>query len=115
MSDNASATDLMQLAETMTQGGSIRIRNEAFYVAKFTVSYNLQGRRYHEESGHFGSFENRTVIVPEGATDILLEVFYRGVFAWSSLFEKRWPSPPTICYKVWGTIFSPQHAEVPCD
>lgn len=106
---------LMKLAENMTQGGSIRIRNEAFYLAKFQVSYDLDGRRFHNESGHFGSFENRTVIIPAGAKNILLEAFYRGVFAWSSLFEARWDQPPTKCYKIWGTIFSPQHEEVRCD
>lgn len=109
------ATDLMKVAENMTQGGSIRIRNEAFYVSKFRVSYDLSGRRYEASSGNFGSFENRTVIIPQGATNVLLEVFYHGVFAWSSLFEERWENPPTVCYKIWGTLFSPQHAQVGCD
>lgn len=112
---SANATELMKLAENMTQGGFVRIRNEAFYLSTFRVSYDLGGSRHHENSGDFGSFENRTVIIPDGATNVLLEVFYRGVFAWSSQFEERWDSPPSICYKVWGTIVSPQHAQVPCD
>lgn len=94
--------------------GSITIRNEAFFETRFSIEYTLDGHQFTEYSENFGSFNARTLPIPEGATSIFLKCEGLFVFAWSTVFTARFDHPVTKCYKVWGTMFSPQHEEIPC-
>lgn len=96
------------------QAGSITIRNEGFYVARFSITYTVAGQRFSQQTDPLGSLQSRSLFIPAGATDIhlLAEISY-GLF-WGSIFTQIFPSPVEKCYKVWGTVFEQGWAEISC-
>jgi hypothetical protein len=94
--------------------GSIFVRNEAFFVVKFSIQYTLGGNQYTQYSPDIPQFNSQMLAIPAGATDIFLKVEGLYLFAWSVIFTARFQEPVTKCYKVWGTMFSPQHEEISC-
>ena len=106
----------VELMET-GKGGSVLVRNEGGYVARFRVTYTLDNKEYTRDSGNFPLGQNRSVDIPAGATDIHLKVedlVWPWPESWSTIFTKSWSSPETHCYKVYGTTLNPAYAEIKC-
>ncbi|WMJ71868.1 thiol-activated cytolysin C-terminal domain-containing protein [Cytophagaceae bacterium ABcell3] len=94
------------------QGGSILIRCEGGYVARFTVSYTFQGKEFSKHSGNISLGVNKSESIPAGATNIHLKVEEMWGFGWSTIFTKDFGSPVTKKYKVYGTTLNPKYSEI---
>lgn len=94
--------------------GSITVRNEAFFMLRFSIEYTFDGHQFIRHTGDIPQFSAATLAIPEGATSIFLKVEGLFIAHWSIVFTARFEKPVTKCYKVWGTMLSPQHEEVPC-
>jgi hypothetical protein len=99
---------------TLTTAGSILVRNEGGYVARFSVSYDLNGQEFTKDSGNFTLGVNASIEIPAGATNIRLKVEEMWGFGWSTIFNKTFPEPVTACYKIYGTTLDPKHSEISC-
>ena len=110
-------TQVIETFETEVKGGALTVRNEGGYLAFMRVSFWQDGKEYSRTEGDFAIGQNRTIQLPSGAYDIFLKVecvvwpFPRTM---STIFTKNYDKPETMCFKVWGTTLSPQHAEIPC-
>ena len=62
--------------------GSLLVRNEGGYVARFTLTYNLAGNEFTQESGDITLGVNKSAWVPAGATEIRLKVEENMGWAW---------------------------------
>jgi hypothetical protein len=93
--------------------GNISVKNEGGYVAKFSVSFELNGARQTKESGSITLGRTLNVDVPVGATNIRLKVeYFTGWLDESKvIFEKTFTKPEVKCFKIWGTVFSQGHDE----
>lgn len=96
------------------QAGSILVRCEGGYVARFTLSYMLNGHDFSKHSGDISLGVNKSESIPSGATNIHLKVEEMWGFGWSTIFTKNYDSPATQCFKVYGTTLSPKYAEISC-
>lgn len=95
--------------------GSITIRNTGGYVAKFSITYDYQGKEVTKSSGKFSAGVNKTLEIPEGATNIYLKVEeYWFISSTTTIFTKKFPAPVTKCYKIWGTTLNPKWEETDC-
>lgn len=97
-----------------TTTGSITVRNSGGYVARFSVSYKLNGHEFTKDSGNFTVGVNKSIMIPQGATDIFLKVEEMWGFGWSTIFTKSYPGPVTKCFKVYGTTLNPKWEEIDC-
>ena len=98
--------------EVSVAGGSVKVRNEGGYVARFSLSYTFQGHNFTKNSGTFSLGVNKSIEIPEGATDIHLKVEEMWGFGWSTIFTKVFPTPESKSYKVYGTTLNPKWAEL---
>lgn len=95
--------------------GSITVRNTGGYVAKFSITYDFQGKEVTEDSGNFTAGVNKTLEIPSGATNIYLKVEeYWFIKSTTTIFTQRFPEPVTKCYKIWGTTLNPKWEETDC-
>lgn len=95
--------------------GSVLVRNDGGYVAKFTVSYDLHGTRRTEDSGDFVREVSKEVAVPDGATDIDLKVEeYWLPGQLTTIFTTHFNTPQQKCYKIYGTTLNPGYDEISC-
>lgn len=96
------------------QGGSILVRCEGGYVARFTLSCKYKDHDFSKHSGNISLGVNKSESMPAGATNIHLKVEEMWGFGWSTIFTKDYPSPVTECFKVYGTTLSPKYAKIAC-
>lgn len=96
------------------QGGSIKIRNEGAYVARFTLSYKFMDHEFSKHSGDITIWINKSESMPAGATDIHLKVEEFWGFGWSTIFTKDYEAPVTECYRVYGTTLNPKYEKINC-
>jgi hypothetical protein len=94
--------------------GSVLVRNEGGYVARFTLTYSLDGHEFTQESGDITLGVNKSAWIPAGATEIQLKVEENIGWAWSTIFTKSYAVPTTVCFKVWGTTLFPAWAAINC-
>lgn len=93
--------------------GFITIVNNGGYVAKFDVSYSLDGKRVTKESGDFTVGTSKVIDIPAGSTDIVLHVYDAWfIKSWREIFSKHFDSPVTKKYEVYGTTLDPHYREV---
>jgi len=84
--------------------GSITVRNEGGYVAKFSISYVFQGKELTKESDKFTAGVNKTLEIPEGASKIYLKTEeYWFIGQTTTIFTQKLDTPATKSYKIWGT------------
>jgi hypothetical protein len=95
-------------------GGSILVRCEGGYVAKFRVSYKFGGSDFSVDSGNISLGVSKSVTIPAGATNIRLKVEEMWGFGWSTIFTKDYAEPVTKCFKVYGTTLKPKYEEISC-
>lgn len=96
--------------------GFISVYNGAGYVAIYTVQYDLDGVHHFYQTPRFTLFFTEKVTIPDRATNIHLRVwYYLDIRTWVPFFDADFDSPPSICYKLYGTIYNPGCGEIPCD
>jgi hypothetical protein len=93
--------------------GNISVKNDGGYVAKFSVSFELNGAVQTKESGSITLGRTLNVDIPVGAKNIRLKVeYFTGWLDESKvIFEKTFTKPEVKCFKIWGTVFSQGHDE----
>lgn len=92
--------------------GSITVRNEGGYVAKFSISYVFQGKELTKESDKFTAGVNKTLEIPQGASKIYLKTEeYWFIGQTTTIFTQKLDTPATKSYKIWGTTLSPKWEE----
>lgn len=96
------------------QGGSILVRCEGGYVARFTLSYKYEGHDFSKHSGDITLGVAKSESLPAGSTEIHLKVEEYWGFGWSTIFTKDYREPITKCFKVYGTTLAPKYAEISC-
>jgi hypothetical protein len=95
-----------------TQAGKIGFFNEGGYVARYSIFYTLNGYPKIHATGNMALKEPMQEFdIPAGATNI--QVFGEAMTPnpfdpWTSIFSRTYSSPPTTCFKTYGTIFDPQ-------
>lgn len=94
------------------QGGSILVRCEGGYVARFTLSYTFSGVEISKHAENISLGVNKSESIPAGATDIHLKVEEMWGFGWSTIFTKDFAEPVSKSYKVYGTTLIPKYAEI---
>jgi len=105
-----------ECSKTLVPGAKITIVNEAGYVAWGGVSYtDANGVRKNASTGNLSLGQVGRIDLPAGAHNISLDVDYRSVFDWFDLFTANFEIPTQRCYKVWGTLFSPQYGTITCN
>lgn len=93
------------------QGGSILIKCEGRYIAKFSIRYKLNGHSFSKHSYHISLGVSKSESIPAGATDIHLKVEEM----WgATIFTKDYSSPVSQCYKVYGTTLNPKYSKIDC-
>ena len=106
---------LMFVASTYAIDGSFSVLNNGGYVAKFTLSYNLNGQQKYEDSGDFTLGFTKEIRIPDGATNVVASVqeywFYNAL---TTIFTESFDGPVRKCYKIWGTTLSPQYGSIDC-
>ncbi len=94
------------------KGGTIIVRNTGGYVAKFTLSYKLNGQEISTTTDGFTAGVNKHIDVPVGATDIHLVVLEAWFIAsWSTIFSQTFAEPVDKKYVVSGTTLNPSWHE----
>ena len=100
-------------AAANSNSGWIAVENEGWYVAKFDVSYTLNGERIKEDTGDFTAGVTKVIDLPAGATDIVLHVWDAYfIKSWREIFSKNFDAPVTKKYKVTGTTLDPDYEEL---
>lgn len=93
--------------------GSILVRNTGGYVARFSVTYTLDGKEYKQESGEFTAGVNKSIEIPAGATNVNLKVEDAWfICSWSTIFTKHFDSPVAKQYHIYGTTLNPGWEEM---
>ena len=87
--------------------GSITIKNKGAYVAKFKVSYTVDGQRLVKESGNFTAGVNKQIDIPANASDIHIEALAAWfICSWSTIFTEVYKEPIRIVYEISGTTLN---------
>ena len=80
--------------------GYISILNHGGYVAQFTVSYDIGGKRYTKVSGNYTAGVRKTIEIPAGATNIIDEANAAWFIAsWNNIFTKHFNGPVIKSYR----------------
>lgn len=94
-------------------GGRISIENRGAYVAKFTVSFDLEGKRVTCESDNFTAGVTKSIEIPAGATNIQLcamDAWFIG--QWNDIFTKAFKGPVMKKYRISGTTLNTSYEEI---
>ncbi|MBP5385595.1 MAG: hypothetical protein J6Y57_11585 [Lachnospiraceae bacterium] len=94
-------------------GGRITIENRGAYVAKFTLTYTLNGKRMTDESDSFTAGVTKSIEIPAGSSDIHLcvqEAWF--ISSWSEIFSKVFETPVSKKYRISGTTLNTSYEEI---
>ncbi len=93
--------------------GWVAIENEGAFVAKFDVSYTINGQRITEESGYFTTGVTKVIDIPAGATDIVLRAWEEWfIKSWREIFSAHFDGPVCKKYKIYGMNLNPKYEEL---
>lgn len=103
----------MRALQSDNVGGSITVRNTGGYVAKFKVTFTLNGQRIVKESGNFTAGVNKQLDIPAGSTDIQVEALAEWfISSWSTIFTVGFDAPVRKNYEVYGTTLNTKWKEI---
>ncbi|MTK09157.1 MAG: hypothetical protein F8N38_19000 [Hungatella sp.] len=103
----------MHALQSDNVGGSITVRNTGGYVAKFKITFTLNGQRIEKESGDFTAGVNKQLDIPAGSTDIQVEAMAAWfIGSWSSIFTVGFNAPVRKSYEVYGTTLNTKWKEI---
>jgi hypothetical protein len=94
------------------KGGSILVRCEGGYTARFSISYIFNGKEFSNHADGISLGVNKSLAIPAGATNIHLKVEEMWGFGWSTIFTKDFAKPVIKQYKVYNTTLDPKYAEI---
>lgn len=92
--------------EAVSPGGRVTFFNEGGYVARFTLTYMLDGEQVQHETGNILLGNKRSFAIPSMATDIrAFGEANTGLIwdPWGEIFDQSYATPPSICLKAYGT------------
>lgn len=112
-SNGDDASVAMYALQNGDTGGSITVRNNGGYVAKFKVAFTLNGQRIEKESENFTLGVNKQLDIPADAVDIQVEALAAWfVGAWSSIFTVGFDAPVRKTFEVSGTTLKTNYKEI---
>ncbi|SHJ93708.1 Thiol-activated cytolysin [Hathewaya proteolytica DSM 3090] len=107
------AIQTLNMLEANNVGGSILVRNNGGYVARFSVKFNLNGQVITKDSGDFTLGVNKSIDIPAEATEIHLKVEEAWfIKSWSTIFTKDFGTPVNKSYEISGTTLNPKWKEI---
>ncbi|HEX3007160.1 MAG TPA: thiol-activated cytolysin family protein, partial [Bacteroidales bacterium] len=96
-------------SQTLVPGDRITVDNDAAFNIKFGVRYKDENNEAKEKwTDEYEAAQTRTLVVPDGAHDITLDVNYRSV-GMHDLFERTFAIPERKCYRVSGDLWGGKH------
>lgn len=105
---------LLTKEKPMSNPGTVTVKNDGGYIARFSVEYSINGKQSTEKTGDFPLGTKKSLGIPSAATDIILTVEEYTGFSWNTIFTLGFGAPVIKCYKIWGTTFGPSWEEVKC-
>ena len=96
--------------------GSVLVRNEGWFYARFSVGYQQNGKRVFNQSGNFDRGTSFSIQIPSDASDILLvieEMYLPLPEKWSTVFTANFSEPVDKSYEVYGTTLDAKWRELP--
>lgn len=101
--------------------GFIRIKNKAGFRMRFSIRFRHENNpfnNYYTADGSNKSFpvgQDEAIFIPEGATDIQLNV-QRDMFfgIWRSFYTNTFDNPVSRCYEVTGITVNPKIRSINC-
>jgi hypothetical protein len=88
--------------------GEVRFFNQAGYVSRFKLAYNLNGSPQSNSTQTLAVGHDETFTIPAAATNIVASGEWSDGINWKPLFTRNLPHPTYIGFTSYGTIFSPQ-------
>jgi hypothetical protein len=99
---------------TPMASGSISVKNNGAFAARFTVSYSLNGQPGSQDSGSFAVGVTKDVTIPPGATSVTVDFQALTFVSWTTVKTLSYPGPVGKCFTVSGTALAAQVDEVRC-
>ncbi len=90
------------------EDGWVTFFNEGGYVARYTLTYRLNGQTKTFSTGKLALGNKKRFEIPGSATNITLKGEADAVFNWKEIFNKTFNSAPNQCFKSYGTTISPK-------
>lgn len=108
-------TDKMDIKQQILSrgfSGLITVRNDGQYKARFEVSYQLNTIELSQNSGRFGSGEQRSLNIPKGAKNLVIKAdeqinSHPGI--WKEIFTMKYPYAGERNFRLWGTNLYPRY------
>ena len=91
------------------EDGFVTFFNQAGYVAKYTLTYSLNGDSKSLSTGNIDLGNKRRFEIPGGATSIRVKGEGKTGLVWEpwrTTFDKTYSSPPNKCFKSYGTTLT---------
>lgn len=93
-----------------TMNGWVAFLNSAAYVARYTLTYTMNGQSQSFETGNVTVGMTRRFDIPASATNVKAKGEFMTGLAWAPwkpIFEQNFNSAPNKCFRSMGTTFSP--------
>ncbi len=99
------------------QPGSILIRNQGAFVARFSVAWQQSGQPTTEESGSFPVLAAKYIRIPPAATNVSVKIeimtFPAPFETWKTVAAHTFDQPVTKCYELAGETWNAKLREIP--
>ena len=93
----------------------IKVINNAGFIARFTVTYMLNGKLKKYKSSEFPLFQSDKIYIPSDAMLIALKVEEEAFIGkWVMFYIASFIRPINKCYSLSGTVIKPKATEVFC-
>jgi hypothetical protein len=91
--------------------GEVRFFNQAGYVARFKLAYNLNGSPQSNSTQTLAVGHDETFAIPAAATNIVASGEWFDGINWKSLFTRSLSRPTYIGFTSYGTVFGPSYKD----
>ncbi|CAH0767004.1 unnamed protein product [Bemisia tabaci] len=101
------------------QSGYISIRNSGDVLTSCSIVYNLNNRRFDDESGFLSKGDKKTIGLPgDGVRDLEVKCSYlksgRNTKIFRQFVNEDEPVPVKICYDLWGDAANLRWKRIDC-
>ncbi|MGE3799803.1 MAG: hypothetical protein AB7H80_02165 [Candidatus Kapaibacterium sp.] len=99
----------------MASAGFIRVKNTGGFVARFCVTYQLNGREITQDSGDFTAGISKAIYLPPDATQIYVQIQEEYfINSWSTVETLNFATPVEKCYEIYGSTLDAHVKEIDC-
>jgi Thiol-activated cytolysin. len=91
-----------------TVDGQVRFFDQAGYVSRFKLTYNLNGSPKSFSTQPLAVGHEETIAIPAAATNVVASGEWSDGINWKPLFTRNLPGPTYIGFTSYGTVFGPQ-------